>query len=130
MRSGTIGDDVRASQYKSAIRATAPTAPAAGIDSISARTIPPKPSTANRPPNQSNRWLRLSALLSGTFHRVSDRTESPSGILMKNTHLHEPCSMNHPPSTGPMAAVIEVKPDHVPIARPRAFSGKLALIRA
>ncbi len=29
-----------------------------------------------------------------------------------------------------MAAVIEVNPDHVPIARPRSFSEKLALIRA
>ena len=26
--------------------------------------------------------------------------------------------------------MIEVKPDHVPIARPRSFSGKLALMRA
>ena len=49
---------------------------------------------------------------------------------MKNTHLHEPCSVNHPPSTGPMAAVIDVKPDHVPMARPRSFWEKLALIRA
>src|SRR5207253_11486562 len=80
--------------------------------------------------NQSNWWLLAPALLSGTFHRVSNRTASPSGTLMKNTHLHDPCSTNHPPSTGPMAAVIEVNPDHVPIARPRSFSEKLALIRA
>ena len=45
---------------------------------------------------------------------------------MKNTHLHEPCSTNHPPSTGPIAAVIDVKPDHVPIARPRSFSEKIS----
>ena len=38
--------------------------------------------------------------------------------------------MNHPPSTGPIAAVIDVKPDQVPIARPRSFSGKFALISA
>src|SRR5277367_1815192 len=49
---------------------------------------------------------------------------------MKNTHLHDPCSMNQPPSTGPIAAVIDVNPDHVPMARPRSFSEKLALIRA
>src|SRR5882672_4083033 len=108
--SGTIGDEERASQYNSTARARAPTAPAASIDSISARTIPPKPSTANRPPTQSNPWPRLSALLSGTFHRVSNTTAPPSGILMKNTDLH------HPPSKGPIAAVIDVKPDHVPIA--------------
>jgi hypothetical protein len=50
--------------------------------------------------------------------------------LMKKAHLHEACSMSHPPSTGPIAAVIEVNPDHVPIARPRVCSEKLALIRA
>ena len=44
---------------------------------------------------------------------------------MKNTHLHEPCSMNHPPSTGPIAAVIDVNPDHVPIARPRSLLRKI-----
>ena len=38
--------------------------------------------------------------------------------------------MNHPPSTGPTDAVMEVKPDHVPIARPRSSSEKLALISA
>ena len=92
--------------------------------------MPPKPSAANKPPSQSSCWPWLPALLSGTFHRASNRTTSPSGRLMKNTHLHEPCSVNHPPSTGPMAAVIDVKPDHVPMARPRCSWEKLALIRA
>src|SRR5580693_1048717 len=128
--SGTIGEDERASQYSNAISATAPTAPATGTDSIRARTIPPKATTASRPPAQSNCELRLAARLSGTFHRVSKRTINPTGTLMKNTHRHEPYSTNHPPSTGPMAAVIAVNPDHVPIARPRSFSEKLALIRA
>jgi hypothetical protein len=36
--------------------------------------------------------------------------------------------VNHPPSTGPIAAVMEVNPDHVPIARPRSLRGKEALI--
>ncbi len=36
--------------------------------------------------------------------------------------------MNHPPTTGPAAAVIAVKPDHVPIARPRLLSGNDALM--
>ena len=39
---------------------------------------------------------------------------------MKNTQRQEPCSIRKPPRTGPTAAVIEVKPDHVPIARPRS----------
>src|SRR5260370_37474075 len=49
---------------------------------------------------------------------------------MKNTHRQEPCCANHPPRTGPAAAVMEVNPDQVPIARPRSPSEKLALIRA
>src|SRR5580658_9809137 len=49
---------------------------------------------------------------------------------MKNTHRQEPCWVNHPPSTGPTAAVMEVNPDQVPIARPRSSSEKLALISA
>src|SRR5580658_6876347 len=49
---------------------------------------------------------------------------------MKNTYRQEPCWVNHPPSTGPTAAVMEVKPDQVPIARPRSSSEKLALISA
>src|SRR5260370_42631607 len=109
------GDEERASQYNRTARAKAPTEPAASIDSISSRTIPPKPSTANRPPTQSNPWPRLSALLSGTFHRVSNTTATPSGTLMKNTDLHEPCSTNHPPSKRPIAAVIDVNPAHVTI---------------
>ncbi len=36
--------------------------------------------------------------------------------------------MSHPPSTGPSAVVIAVKPDQVPMARPRAFSSKDALM--
>ena len=49
---------------------------------------------------------------------------------MKKTHRQDACSTSHPPSTGPIAVVIAVNPDHVPIARPRSFSGKEALMRA
>src|SRR5579872_4318973 len=104
--------------------------PANGTDSIRAKTIPPKPAAASMPPTQSNCWPRWPALLSGTFHRVSHATARPSGTLIKNTHLHDPYWVNNPPNTGPIAAVIEVKPDHVPIARPRSSLGKLALIKA
>ena len=47
---------------------------------------------------------------------------------MKNTQRQEACSISQPPRTGPIAVVIEVKPDHVPMARPRASSLKDALI--
>ncbi len=43
---------------------------------------------------------------------------------MKKTARHETCSISQPPKTGPMAAVIAVNPDQVPIALPRASSLK------
>ena len=51
---------------------------------------------------------------------VIARTTTASGRLMKKIQRHDVCSMSHPPSTGPSAAVIAVNPDHVPIARPRS----------
>src|SRR3954453_16752396 len=45
---------------------------------------------------------------------------------MKKIHRHEACSMSQPPSTGPSAVMMEVKPDHVPMARPRVLSSKVA----
>ncbi len=44
----------------------------------------------------------------------------PSGILMRKTARHEIACASHPPKTGPIAAMIAVNPDQVPIARPRA----------
>ena len=52
------------------------------------------------------------------------------GRLIKNTARHETCSINHPPITGPMPAVIALNPDHVPMARPRSFSEKELLMMA
>ena len=49
---------------------------------------------------------------------------------MKKTQCQEACSINHPPRTGPKAAVMAVNPDQVPIAWPRDFSSKDALIIA
>src|SRR3984893_19208167 len=72
--------------------------------------------------------LAVSSLLSGTRKRESTTTVAASGILRKNTQRHEACSITQPPSTGPPAVAIEVKPDHVPTARPRFFSLKEALI--
>src|SRR5262245_27179258 len=51
-------------------------------------------------------------------------------MLMKNTHRQEACSIRNPPRTGPTAAVMDVKPDHVPIARPRFSRGNDALMMA
>ena len=53
-----------------------------------------------------------------------------SGTFRKNTARQLMCSINQPPVTGPIAAVIAVKPDQVPIARPRSASAKVALMMA
>ena len=58
------------------------------------------------------------------------RTIAASGMLMKKAQRHEPCCTSHPPSTGPIAAVMDVNPDQVPIARPRSSAENDPLIRA
>ena len=50
--------------------------------------------------------------------------------MTKNAHRQETFWTSHPPSTGPAAAVIDVNPDQVPIARPRSLSGNEALMSA
>ena len=124
-RSGIIGDEARASQYNSAIRAIAPAAAATGLDSIRAKTIPPKPSDGQQATAPIETLALIAGLAFRDFPQGKQQNASPSGRLIKNTHLQETCSVNHPPSTGPMAAVIDVKPDHVPMARPRSFSEKI-----
>jgi hypothetical protein len=47
-------------------------------------------------------------------HGERDRT------LIKNTQRHEACCTNQPPATGPIAVVMVLKPDQVPMARPRS----------
>ncbi len=60
----------------------------------------------------------------------SATTSAASGTFRKNAARQLTCSISHPPSTGPMAAVIELKPDHTPMARPRSASSKVALMMA
>ena len=50
----------------------------------------------------------------------STSTTAASGTFRKNTARQLTCSISQPPVTGPIAAVIALKPDHVPIARPRS----------
>ncbi len=92
-------------------------------------TIPLKPSVAASVPHQSIR-PRSPLLLSGTRHKLTAITATARGTLIKKAHRHDKCSMSHPPNTGPIAVVIAVDPDQVPIARPRSLSPKEALMRA
>src|SRR5437899_9535316 len=98
--------------------------------SISAKVTAPSPTVARTAPGQSNFLVADSLRLSGTPNSVIHTTNAASGRLIKKTHLHEACSTIQPPRTGPSAAVIAVKPDHVPMARPRSASGNEALMSA
>ena len=49
---------------------------------------------------------------------------------MKKTARHERCSISQPPITGPIAVVIALNPDQVPMARPRSFSANELLMIA
>src|SRR5205807_9710391 len=89
----------------------------------------PSPTVARIAPTQS--MLRaLELRLSGIRQTEMAITAAASGRLIKNTHRHEACCTSQPPRTGPIAVVIAVKPDHVPIACPRLFSSKAVLIIA
>src|SRR5271154_7007295 len=85
---------------------------------------------ARTAPGQSSVVLALSFRLSGMHHRVMQTTMSARGRLMKKTQRQEPFCTSQPPSTGPMEAVMAVKPDQVPIARPRSLSEYEALMMA
>src|SRR5229473_5503506 len=92
--------------------------------------MPPRPIVVSKAPIQSSLTPSLFVLLSGTRQIVTATTASAMGKLMKNTHRHDACWTNHPPRTGPIAVVIAVRPDQVPIARPRSSAKNDALIRA
>ncbi len=67
---------------------------------------------------------------SGTRATSTISTNAASGRLIKNTARQENVCASAPPSTGPIAVVIALNPDHVPIARPRSAPEKFALISA
>ncbi len=92
-------------------------------------TIPANPSVAKITPGQSNR-ASIPLRLSGIFHAEMPITAAAMGTLMKKTQRQEAYSVSHPPNAGPTAVVIDVNPDHVPMARPRPVSSKDELIIA
>jgi len=84
---------------------------------------------ASTDPNQS-RLPDSSSRLSGTCRKTNANTTNASGTLMKKTARQDTFSISQPPMIGPTAAVIAVKPDQVPIARPLFSSLNDALIMA
>ena len=128
--SGTIGQAPLASTITNATRQPKPTIKLPKTrgclqprvtDSMNPLTRPPKPSVTIVAPNQSTR-ATVSLRLSGIRQSEMAITAAAGGRLMKNAQRQDACSTSQPPRTGPMAAVIAVKPDHVPMACPRLFS--------
>ena len=99
--------------------------------STSANTTPPKTERRQQrhPASRAVAAVRTSGFPAHGLS-VIRTTAAASGRLMKNTQRHDACWTSHPPITGPIAAVIAVKPDQVPMARPRVSSGNDALISA
>src|SRR6266404_9367338 len=128
--SGSIGEDECASTSTKMTRQAAPATKLPNTsgfrqpnlaDSRNAVTTPPNPTVANSAPSQSI-CATLEPRLSGTRQNEIATTAHAMGTLRKNAQRQEPCSMSHPPRTGPRAVVIAVNPDHVPMAWPRDFS--------
>src|SRR5580704_2574475 len=86
-------------------------------DSMKPNVTPPRPTVASSPPVQSM-FPRELLLLSVTCQTESPITAAARGTLMKNAQRQEACSISHPPRIGPIAVVIAVKPDQIPMARP------------
>ena len=133
--SGSIGARARASRAMKAARPRSPTAAAASTGaeppprvgaSISANTIPARPSVAAAAPATSTGPSPASPRLSGTLATQASNSTTPIGTLSRKAQRHEKWSTRKPPTTGPIAAVMPLNADQVPIARPRSASGKLA----
>jgi hypothetical protein len=119
-RSGTIGDAECDSQYKRANRTNGPQ-----CAHQRCQFDQTKDDAAEAERSQKvARPIKLLALGVGStlrdFPKRYRQDRQPQSEVDENTNLQERCSVNHPPSTGPIAAVIDVKPDQVPIARPRS----------
>ena len=139
--SGSIGDRLRISTNRNTIRAEKPTTTEAStnplpnprlLDSINPKTIPPNASVARKAPHRSNFSYspKSSLRLSLTCRKRMINTIAAAGILIKNTARQEMYCTNNPPRTGPIAVVMAVKPDQVPMARPRCSLSNDALIIA
>src|SRR5262249_15524403 len=99
------------------------------LDSSRPKTSPPIPKVAVTAPSQST-CFEVVPWDSGTCHKEITMTAAARGTLIKKAHRQEACSISQPPTTGPRAVVIAVDPDQVPMARPREFSSKHALMMA
>ena len=90
----------------------------------------PSPTVASVAPAQSISWVRDGSRLSSTNSEVTTTTAMASGTLSRKAARQLMRSMSHPPTTGPMAAVIALKPDQMPIAGPRLPSLNVAVMMA
>ncbi len=97
---------------------------------MKAKTMPASPTVASSAPHKSSRPEAAELRLSGRRVHAMSRTAAASGTLSRKAQAQEARSTRAPPSTGPMAAAMPLKPDQVPIAPPRSACGKAALMSA
>jgi hypothetical protein len=137
-RNGSMGAGWRRSTAMKAAMATAASSSAAMTSgalqprvgaSVNAYAAPPNASVAHSAPPRSSRVCTEGAL-SGTCRYVMAITAAASGRLTRKAHSQEPWSTSQPPTTGPTAEVMPLKPVHRPKARPRSACAKWALISA
>ena len=74
--------------------------------------------------------VRDSSRLSSMKRADTAITRAAIGTFRKNAARQVTCSISQPPATGPMPDVMALKPDHVPMARPRSAPSNVALMIA
>lgn len=87
---------------------------------MSAHVRPARPRAPSTAPTTSSPWAACSSQVSGTSRTARTTTTTASGTLIRKTHRHDAASTSQPPSNGPAAPAIPVRPDQAPIARARS----------
>ena len=96
--------------------------------SISAKTIPARPSAQSPAPRKSTRRGTVGA--SGVAARASSSVTSTSGTLIAKIQRHDAWSTITPPASGPTIIAIPLQAVQEPIASPRSRSENAATMIA
>jgi hypothetical protein len=67
-------------------------------------------------------------LLSSISRKLATIARTPTGTLMKKIQFQLACSVNRPPTSGPIASARADTPAQIPIAAPRCSGGKVAVM--
>ena len=138
--SGSIGSAARDSCHRKIASRTTPAINGtytAGLPqprrgcSISANTGPANPAAHSSAPGTSTlRPPVRRGAARGTTNRISHTQTIASGMLMMNSHRHEPIASSSPPASGPSTPAIAPHAVQLPIAPPRSSGGNVFTITA